>query len=394
MILNKHILFLSNNKGATNLLPFLFINMIPYLKILNLIAIVGCSEGETPPKLQLPTNLITQISYSSTVEGRIDIVATAKNANFYTFYFEDGDNTETLKDSDGKANHTYYKSGTYYIQTKAHVSNIDFIEKWDTVKIELSENNNGIPSKGYTTPLTYPNYTLVWQDEFEGETLNSKNWNFEIGTGSWGWGNNELQYYLQRNTTVKDGILTIEAKEEKVDGSNYTSSRITTKGKQSFKYGRIDIRAALPFGQGIWPAFWMLGDNISSVGWPKCGEIDIMEMVGGTSTGNGDNKVHGTLHWFENGERKYFGNYTKLNSGKFSDEFHVFSIIWDAENIKWFVDDKLFHTQNITSAEMTEFHEQFFLIFNIAVGGNWPGSPDSSTTFSQKMYVDYIRAFQ
>jgi beta-glucanase (GH16 family) len=138
----------------------------------------------------------------------------------------------------------------------------------------------------------------------------------------------------------------------------------------------------------------MLGDNINSVGWPKCGEIEIMKMVGGTTNGNGDNKTHGTLHWFENGERKYFGNSTTLSSGKFADEFHVFSIIWDKDNIKWYVDDKLFHTQNITSAEMTEFQEKFFLIFNIAVGGNWPGSPDSSTTFPQKMYVDYIRVFQ
>jgi beta-glucanase (GH16 family) len=135
----------------------------------------------------------------------------------------------------------------------------------------------------------------------------------------------------------------------------------------------------------------MLGDNISSVGWPACGEIDIMELIGGT--GANDRTTHGTVHWSENGHASFGGSYS-LSTGKLADNFHVYSIIWNETSIKWLIDDVQYNQVNITSAEMSEFHENFFLILNVAVGGNWPGNPDETSVFPQSMYVDYVRVFQ
>lgn len=251
-----------------------------------------------------------------------------------------------------------------------------------------------IPTTGYSTPESYTGMNLVWQDEFNGTAVDESNWTFEIGTGTNGWGNNELQYYRRENSFIKEGNLVIEARKENFGGRSYTSSRIITKDKHEFMYGRVDIRAALPYGQGIWPALWMLGENISTVGWPACGEVDIMEMIGG---GDKDKTVYGTLHWDANGTHACTcdqGNDYTLTTGKFADEFHVFSITWDAQTIKWYVDDNLYKTVDITPADLSEFHNNFFFIFNVAVGGNWPGSPDGTTVFPQRMIVDYIRVFQ
>lgn len=251
-----------------------------------------------------------------------------------------------------------------------------------------------IPTKGYSTPATYPNLQLVWKDEFDGTSLNEKDWNFEIGDGcpgNCGWGNNELQYYRKENTTVKDGYLVIEAKRDIIGSKMYSSSRLTTQNKFNTKYGRIDIRAALPKGKGLWPALWMLGKSISTVGWPKCGEIDIMEMVGGN---NADNTVYGTLHWDNANQHASYGGNTKLASGIFADEFHVFSIVWDEKKIIWLLDDKQYHIIDTTPAGLSEIQEEFFLIFNVAVGGQWPGSPDGTTEFPQQMTVDYVRVFR
>ena len=253
---------------------------------------------------------------------------------------------------------------------------------------EIDTTPTEIPTTGYTTPMSYSGKTLVWNDEFEGNSL-SADWIHEIGIGNSGWGNNELQYYREENTRVQDGYVIIEAKKESFGGRAYTSSRLITQGRQSFKYGRIDIRAALPKGQGLWPALWMLGDSFGSIGWPSCGEIDIMELVGGVN----DNRVYGTVHWEENGHANFGGDY-ELPSGIFADEFHVFSIEWTAQKIKWFVDDIPYHEINTTPSDLSEFQEPFFFIFNVAVGGNWPGSPDNTTIFPQRMVVDYVRVFQ
>ena len=191
---------------------------------------------------------------------------------------------------------------------------------------------------------------------------------------------------------VSYGILTITAKNENFNTSNYTSSRIKTQGIKSWKFGRVDVRAALPYGQGIWPALWMLGDNITTIGWPSCGEIDIMELIGGA--GANDRTTHGTVHWSNAGAHAQYGGSKTLPSGKFADSFHVFSITWDANSIHWLLDNVEFHSVDTSPAEMAEFREKFFIIMNVAVGGNWPGAPDATTTFPQKMYVDYVRVFQ
>ena len=247
-----------------------------------------------------------------------------------------------------------------------------------------------IPETGYSTPETYEGMTLVWSDEFDGPEINSNNWTFEIGTGNWGWGNNELQYYQEDNTSIIDGNLVIEARRQTLDNSIYTSSRLITRGKQSFQYGRVDIRAVMPEGQGVWPALWMLGSNHLQVGWPTCGEIDIMEMIGGEER---DNVVHGTAHWNQDGHVSYGQSMTNV-SGKLSEEYHVYSIIWDEQSIRWYFDDVNFNTIDITPAALSAFHDDFFFIMNIAVGGIWAGSPDNTTLFPQWMIVDYIRVFQ
>jgi beta-glucanase (GH16 family) len=253
----------------------------------------------------------------------------------------------------------------------------------------------GIPESGFESPMNYDGYRLVWNDEFEGNSL-SQDWVFDMGDGCpdlCGWGNNELQSYTRDNARVINGNLIIQARQEMSGGRNYTSSRIKTQGRQSFQFGRIDIRATLPKGQGIWPALWMLGDNIQQVGWPRSGEIDIMEMVGGSANGR-DDTVHGTVHWDNNGSHAEFGGKVTLKEGIFNDSFHVFSIIWDAERIVWLLNNEPYHEIDIRPSGLSELRESFFFLFNVAVGGNWPGNPDNTTNFPQQMVVDYVRVFQ
>jgi hypothetical protein len=335
--------------------------------------------------INLPSNLNYTITNASN-SGLVEVSATAANENFFTFVFIDGTDSSVVTSVNGESSYSYFNSGTYKIKIRANLSTSQFIEVVDSVTISF--NSGGVNNTGYSTPLNYPNYTLTWQDEFNGTSLSS-DWIHEIGNGSWGWGNNELQYYRQQNTSVENGYLTIRAKQEYYGGFNYTSSRIITKGNFFHKYGRIDIRAKLPYGQGLWPALWMLGENISSVGWPSCGEIDIMEMIGGNGYNN--RTVHGTIHWESNGHASY-GGHNSLSSGMFADEFHVFSIIWNQNSITWYRDDIQYHTVDINN--LSAFHNNFFFIFNVAVGGNWPGSPDATTVFPQTMIVDYIRVFQ
>jgi beta-glucanase (GH16 family) len=235
------------------------------------------------------------------------------------------------------------------------------------------------------------NYKLVWSDEFDAPTINQFKWVQETGAG--GWGNSESQYYTNRtaNAYIDSGMLVIKAIKESYSGSAYTSARIKTQGRASWKYGRIEARIKLPYGQGIWPAFWMLGDNISTVSWPKCGEIDIMEMIGGT--GARDRTTYGTAHWDNNGHVSS-GSNKALSGGRFADEFHVFSITWNAQMIAWYLDDVPYYVVNTTPAALTAFQKNFFIILNLAVGGVWPGYPDASTVFPQMMYVDYVRVYQ
>lgn len=251
---------------------------------------------------------------------------------------------------------------------------------------------------GYTTPSSYPGKTLIWSDEFNDANVSTTNWTYEIGTGCpnlCGWGNNERQFYTSRkdNAYQTQGKLVIEAIKESYSGSSYTSARMISRNKKYFKFGRIDMRAKLPEGQGIWPALWML-PNSSTYGWPKGGEIDVMELVG-----HQPSIIHGTVHYATstNSHRSTTKSYA-LSSGKFSDEFHVFSIDWRQDTIEFFVDDKKYQTITRAAIEgggaIYPFNEPFFFIMNIAVGGNWPGYPNASTVFPQQMAVDYVRVFQ
>ncbi len=240
-------------------------------------------------------------------------------------------------------------------------------------------------------------WQLVWADEFDSVVLDRHKWNFEIGTGVNGWGNNELQYYTDRakNAFIQDGRLVIEARRENYAGQEYTSARMTTKNKGDWLYGKFEIRARLPRGKGLWPAIWMLPTDWAYGGWPKSGEIDIMENLGDDTR-----TVYGTLHygndWPDNSHtgKSYF-----ISAGKdFYDDFHLFSIEWDPKEIRWRVDGVLYQTQSrwFTPAAgyPAPFDKRFHLLLNVAVGGNWPGNPDGGTSFPQRMYIDYVRVYQ
>ncbi|MCD6660838.1 MAG: family 16 glycosylhydrolase [Lentimicrobium sp.] len=344
----------------------------------------SCKDDE-PDVTGEPANLKVEITLPENGPGIVTIKASADNTVEYRLFV--GSTTQAAAtNSTGQFEYEFILPGTYNIEVRAYGQSGRYVK--NEKQITLSDNDPVTVGEGYTTPMVYSGYTLVWNDEFDGNALNTQSWTYETGAG--GWGNNELQYYRSENTSVDGGVLTIEARKESFQGSNYTSSRLITRNKKTFTYGRVDIRALLPKGQGIWPALWALGNNITTVGWPACGEIDIMEMIGGS---NREKTVHGTLHWDNGGHAQYGQSYTK-STGTFFDEYHVFTIIWDANTIKWYVNDIKFNEVDITPGHMTEFHAPHFFIFNIAVGGNWPGSPNETTTFPQQLKVDYIRVFQ
>lgn len=225
---------------------------------------------------------------------------------------------------------------------------------------------------------------LVWQDEFNGTSLDQSKWGYENGDLGV---NNEQQYYQTANVAVTGGNLVITARKQSVGGKPYTSGRINTNGKFSKRYGRIEANIKLPAVQGLWPAFWMLGANIGTpgVGWPRCGEIDIMEHVNTGST------VLGTIHWWNTAYSYYGGNTTTSPTN-----FHVYAIEWDASSIRWYVDGVQFHTANILNNinGTEEFHNNFFLLLNLAVGGNLPGQTINDNALPATMLVDYVRVYE
>lgn len=223
-------------------------------------------------------------------------------------------------------------------------------------------------------------YQLVWSDEFDGSSVNTSKWSFETGPGV----NNEKQYYQSSNASVSNGNLVITAKKQTVNGWKYTSARMNTAGHFTTQYGRVEARIKLASGQGLWPAFWMLGNNISTVQWPKCGEIDIMEQVNTSST------IYGTIHWDANGHVSYGGN----TSTSITD-YHVYAIEWDASSIRWYVDGNQYATANILNNinSTEEFHKPFFIILNMAVGGDFLGQTIDESKLPASMYVDYVRVY-
>lgn len=243
-----------------------------------------------------------------------------------------------------------------------------------------------------------PGWQLVWNDEFNGSSIDAQKWEHEVNAQ--GGGNNELQYYTARpeNSYIDSGKLVIKALKETYTGPEgtreYTSARLRTKGKGDWKYGRFEIRAKLPFGQGLWPAIWMLPTDWVYGGWAASGEIDIMELLG-----QEPNKVYGTLHYGgEWPDNKHTGASYTLPNGTFSDDFHLFVLEWDTTAIRWYVDGVHYQTQtqwhSSGGAYPAPFDQRFHLLLNVAVGGNWPGNPDDTTIFPQTMVIDYVRVYK
>jgi len=250
-------------------------------------------------------------------------------------------------------------------------------------------------------PPSPTSYTLSWSDEFsgaDGSSPDATKWTYDIGSS--GWGNNELEYYTNRpqNVQIQGGNLVVTAQKETYTGAdgvtrNYTSARLKTQGLFSQAYGRFEARIKIPAGQGMWPAFWMLGNNISSVGWPTCGEIDIMENIG-----KEPGTVHGSMHGPSTaGPTSDLTAPFSLPAGQnFSDDFHVYAVEWDPGTVRFYVDTNLYATFNSSqwpAGGTWVFNQPFFIILNVAVGGDWPGSPDNTTVFPQQMLVDYVRVY-
>ena len=243
--------------------------------------------------------------------------------------------------------------------------------------------------------------TLVWSDEFDAAQLDPEVWFFESVDGSQygipGWGNNELQWYLEISAELRDGMLVITARQESVGGKNYTSARINTRDRFAFRYGRIEARIRFPEGQGIWPAFWMLPQDDVYGTWAASGEIDIVEAV--NLGGTGGNSVFGTIHYGGEFPANQSSTNNYLVPTNATTEFHTYALEWDSTvpEMRWYVDDVLFSTQNSWSTTgapyPAPFDENFYILLNVAVGGNFPGAPNSSTVFPVEMEVDYVRVY-
>ena len=327
------------------------------------LGLLSCNKsGGTPPALT-PSNLVVNATVNPDKSGNVSFVSSATNAASYEYDFGNGI-YETIPS--GSVQHKYTTSGNY------------------TVKVTAKSSSGASISKSIDIAVTVA-MALVWSDEFDTPGApNSNKWGYDLGAS--GWGNNELQYYTDRrdNSYVTDGTLKIVAKKEAFSSSQYTSARLLSKGKYSFKYGKVEVRAKIPAGVGTWPAIWMLGDNFSTVSWPACGEIDIMEHVGKDL-----NKIISAFHY-----PVYFGGNAKVATTMVptaTTEFHVYKLEWSPTAMQIFVDDKLFHT--LPNSPSIPYNQNFFMILNIAMGGNLGGPIDASFT-STTFEIDYVRVYQ
>lgn len=246
-----------------------------------------------------------------------------------------------------------------------------------------------ICSVGFQSYAQTQKRTLVWEENFSTQLLNENDWNFELGNGCpnlCGWGNEERQEYTKTNHAIVDGKLIITARK---DGDRYTSTRITTAGKKEFQYGRIEARAKLPQGQGIWPAFWMLGSNIKQVGWPKCGEIDILEFIGKVP-----HQIFTSIHTQESHGQTI--NTMKTLFPTIEEGFHVYAIEWDVKQIAFLVDDQQVYVYQpaIQNENNWPFAQPFYILVNMAIGGNFGGPEVNDAIFPQQFAIDYIKVYQ
>ena len=348
------------------------------------VILASCStEGDddpivNPPQEIIPSNLVLTIDVigsdtnnpNGDGSGIIQCTATATNAVRYGYKF--GSDPEQ-ENTSGTINHTYTTGGTnsYLVTVFAY-----------------SSTNNSISSfKNATVFVDNGQLHLVWSDEFNvNGTPDVSKWNYDIGAG--GWGNGESQYYTNRpeNVTVDNGLLLIKAKKENYQGAEYTSARMKTEGNFDFTYGKVEVRAKLPEHQGTWPAIWMLGANFQSVGWPTCGEIDIMEQTGWDKS-----TVLATCHWLNQADSSNasYGQTTTVSTA--STAFHIYSIEWTESSIRMYVDNSEYYVIALNSS--LPFDADFFIIFNIAMGGSLGGTIAPGFT-EDTMEIDYIRVYQ
>jgi hypothetical protein len=325
----------------------------------------SCTKASSTDTLDVaPSNLLVQTEIAGDSSGNVIFTAKADHATSYEYNFGDGISKSS---ANGKITYKYVKSGSYNVTV-------------------LAKNDVGFTSTNLKVNVTVAN-AVFWSDEFNYTgTPDASKWGYDIGTGSNGWGNAEQQYYTSRaeNAYVSNGTLKITAKAENFGGKSYTSARMLTKGKFAMQYGRVEVRAKLPKGGGTWPAIWMLGSNIDQVGWPNCGEIDIMEHLG-----NQENKIYHTLHYPGHSG----GNATGMNHmiSNATTEFHIYAMEWTAASIQFFVDGSLKYT--FPNNSNIPYNHDFFLILNVAMGGNFGGAIAPGFT-SGVLEIDYVRVYK
>lgn len=248
-----------------------------------------------------------------------------------------------------------------------------------------------VPPTPTPTPIAAPaGYRLTWSDEFDGKEINKTYWTYDLGGG--GWGNGEMEYYTNRpeNARLENGMLVIEARQEKIEGNYYTSARMKTQGLKTFQYGRIEARMKVPAGAGLWPAFWMLGAGFNGSNWPDCGEIDIMEYIG-----KEPDLIMGTLHGPGYSGALGFSQWNR-QSFNIADDFHTYAIDWQPGQIDWYFDGVKYHTvkREDVGARTWVGDQPYFIILNLAVGGTLPGLVGLKTVFPAQLLVDYVRVFE
>jgi beta-glucanase (GH16 family) len=337
---------------------------MPFYILAILLGLFSCSKKSDPaPQNLVPSNLVVNANASSDNSGNVSFTATATNAVSYEYDFGNGI-FQTVPT--GIVTYQYPNGGTYTVNVTAKGSGGQTISKSLQVTVATA-------------------LGLVWSDEFNNNGApDPAKWGYDLGGG--GYGNNELEYYTNRpeNVIVENGVLKIKAIKENYNGSAYTSARLLSKGKFEFKYGKVEVSAKLPAGVGTWPAIWMLGANANTVGWPDCGEIDIMEH-----RGNELNKIFGTFHYPGHSGGNADGA-TKMISNA-TTAFHKYSLDWSASVIRIYVDDQLVHS--LANSASVPFNHDFFLILNVAMGGTFGGSVDPNFS-NAAMEVDYIRVYK
>jgi hypothetical protein len=354
-------------------------NLIFTLLTFLTLSLQSCSSEDQIEKISPPKNLsISAVKIGADGNypngdgtGVVDFTITASNATSYRVLI----NNETFELSENTFSYTFTQGGTNEYEM-----------------IVAAYNSVGNISVNYSlTVFVKTELKLIWQDEFDGNGApNSSKWGYNTGTGNNGWGNNESQYYTDRldNAKVENGVLKITAKKENYQGSEYTSARLLSSGKFEFTYGRVDVRAKLPAGGGVWPAIWMLGANFGTVGWPACGEIDIMEYVG-----NNPGQISSALHTTSSSGATVNHKVTSITNE--TTEFHLYSAIWTENSITFLLDDVEYYTYKPSTKnnETWPFYNNQFLILNIAMGGNLGGTIDTNFNTST-MEIDYVRVYQ